>query len=545
VGVLLTSLLAACPALTPAPVGSEPTPAPPSADPADWPGPGDRCELRADFADPHFEAREPIAFTVACTGDLADEDATITALVLPSGASFDEAARRFAWTPGSAEVGAVAAIFAVAPADRADAVPEAETVAFEVDYAPFPVPPVLWIEVGQPIPADTKVAATLEVIEDHDGTLAGLAPRPRSFVGDIGIEVRGRTSSGFPKKSYNVEVRDDAGADLDVPLLGLPPESDWVLHGPYTDKTFLRNLLTYSLGAQMGRWQPRTRLTEVFVDGQYQGVYIVIEKIKRGPDRVDIAAPAPSAADGDLSGGYIFKREGVGEGTGWTSDAGIVWDYHYPRAAEVTTGQANYLEDWVDDFESVILGPDFAQYPAWIDLDSWVDFAILQELTRNIDGYKKSSYYWKESDAAGGLLHAGPLWDFNISFGNVDYCDGWETAGFVYETNWCFSYPDNYTPWWESLLMEDPTFVAALRCRWDDLRLDVLSSANIEAVLAEQTALLVLAEPRDHALWPTLGVDLWPNYYVGDTYEDELAYLHAWIELRLDWLDANLPGVCP
>ncbi len=533
----LALALTACPSSAPSPLGppdeGEPTPAPPSDDPGDWPSVGPRCDLEADFATPAFDSGQLLTFTVACTGELADDDATISALRLPPGASFDEADRRLSWTPGTGDAGTHEAVFEVLDEARPDALAQAETIGFEVLYVPFDVPPVLWIEVEQSIPQDYKIDGTLEVVEDHDGTLASLGSRPRAWTGDIGIEIRGRTSSGFPKSSYNLELRDDDGEDLDVPLIGFPPESDWVLHGPYTDKTFLRNLLTFALAAEMGRWQPRTRLTEVFINGQYQGVYLVIEKIKRGDHRVPIS-----------SDGFIFKREGVGEGTGWTSDAGIVWDYHYPRAADISPAQEAELQDFVDSFESVILGPDFADYPAWIDVGSWVDFAIVNELTRNIDGYKKSSYYYKEADADGGLLHAGPVWDFNIAFGNVDYCDGWLTEGFVYQTNWCFSYPDNYTPWWESLLMEDPYFTGEFRCRWDDLRGDVLSQDNIETILDREAARLSDAEPRDHALWPTLGNDLWPNWYVGETYEDELEYLRDWIVLRTEWLDANLPGDC-
>ncbi len=143
-----------------------------------------------------------------------------------------------------------------------------------------------------------------------------------------------------------------------------------------------------------------------------------------------------------------------------------------------------------------------------------------------------------------GRLYAGPLWDFNISWGNVDYCDGWELAGFVYQTNWCFSYPDNFPLWWESLLMEDPAFAAAVRCRWDALRQDVLSLPHIHDIIDEQVALLALAEPRDHELWPVIGTYLWPNAFVGESYAAEVDYLRAWIDGRVAWLDGNLPGEC-
>ncbi len=425
--------------------------------------------------------------------------------------------------------------------DEPEQVPGAE-------YVPFDEPPVLLVHVDQEIPANTKIDGRLQIIEDHAGSLADLLGAPRTFDGRIGIEIRGQTSSGFAKKSYNLETRDDDGEDIDRTLLGMPDESDWVLYGPYTDKTFLRNVLVYTLGADMGRWQPRTRLCELFIDDEYMGVYVFTEKIKRDEGRVDIARPAATAAEGDLSGGYIFKREGAGQGEGWTSSHSIVWDHHYPRHADITPEQDAYLRGWVDDFEDVMLGPDFADphlgYRAWIDVPSWVDYAIMAELTRNIDQYKKSSYYHKAADPDGGWLAMGPLWDFNLAFGNVDYCDGWLTGGLVVYTNWCFSWPDEYTPWWERL-MEDEAFTTDLRCRWEELRGDVLAMDHIDALIDEQLAQLDLAEPRDHDRWPVLGEYLWPNWYVGETYDDEIDYLRTWIEERIDWLDGNLPGTCP
>ena len=416
------------------------------------------------------------------------------------------------------------------------------------EYVPFDVPPVLLVDVGDDIPADTKIDGRLELIEDHDGTLLDLADAPRTWEGRIGIEIRGQTSSGFDKKSYNIETRDVNGDDVDVTLLGMPDESDWVLYGPYCDKTFLRNILVYRLGSELGRWQPRTRIVELFIADEYQGVYVVIEKIKRDEGRVDIAQPAAGAADGDLTGGYIFKREGAGQDEGWTSAHHIVWDHHYPRHDDISVEQDAYLRAYVDEFESMMLGPSFADpllgYRAWIDVPSWVDFAIMQEVSRNIDGYKKSSYYTKAADPDGGLLYMGPLWDFNLAFGNVYYCDGWQIEGLVVYTNWCFAWPDEYTPWWE-MLMEDPTFTADLRCRWEELRDDVLSMEHIDALIDEQLDQLEAAEPRDHQLWPVLGLYLWPNYFVGESYDEEIGYLRDWIDARLLWLDGNLPGTCP
>jgi hypothetical protein len=401
--------------------------------------------------------------------------------------------------------------------------------------------PVLFIDTGfQQIVEDVKIAASLRIVEDHDGSLVDIDSRPVSYQGAIGIEIRGNMSTMFPKKSYGFETRDGVGADLDVPLLGMPEESDWVLYAPYTDKTYLRDRLAYDLGAALGRYQPRSRFVELYLDGDYQGVYLLLEKIKRGPDRVDIDKVAPSAAAGDLSGGYIFKAEGGGDGFD------VPWEYHYPKASEITDEQRDYLDEYIDRFEATMLGDEFSTpygYAAWIDIPSFVDFVVITELSRNVDGYRKSAYLYKEADEDGGRLFAGPLWDFNIAFGNADYCDGFETRGFQYRRDLGCEDELQIPAWWPRL-MQDDDFADAVRCRWDSLRSDLLSDAALADRLADYRALLATAEPRDHTRWPVLGKYVWPNYFIGDSWDEELEHLQGWITDRTAWLDANLPGIC-
>jgi hypothetical protein len=407
--------------------------------------------------------------------------------------------------------------------------------------------PVLFIDTGaKDIPGETKIPASLAVVEQHDGTLVGLASRPRSFEGPIGIEIRGNTSANSAKHSYGMETHDALGGDLDIPLLGMPPESDWVLYGAYNDKTYLRDRLAFELGQDLGRYQPRSRFVELFLNDRYEGVYLVVEKIKRNANRVNIARVAP-AAPGDLTGGYIIKREGTGQGEGWTSKQGTPWEYHYPSVRTITPEQAAYLHAHVDAFEDVMQGPDFADaqagYEAWIDVPSFVDYAIIQELSRNVDGYRKSAYMYKEADADGGLFYMGPLWDFNLAFGNADYCRAEDVTGFQVARDGCED--ELEIPAWWPRLAADPRFASALRCRWNVVRQGVLSDAAIAQQIAADRELLRQAEPRDHERWPTLDKKLWPNPVVPGTYDGEIDYLVTWTRQRAAWLDANLPGTCP
>jgi hypothetical protein len=317
----------------------------------------------------------------------------------------------------------------------------------------FDVLPVLVIDTnGNQIVEEVKVDAMMYVVEDHDGTLQGIEARPRTFNGPIGIEVRGSSSVGFPKISYGVEIRDGLGQDTDFPLLGLPAEADGVFYGPYTDKTYMRDKLAYDLGRAMKRYQPRTRYAEIILNGAYRGVYMVVEKIKRGLHRVPIAKVAPDAATGDITGGYIFKLEAGNAQGGWVSAAGPAWQYHYPKAGDILPEQSAYLKGYVNDFEAMMAGPLFSDpvqgYTKWLDVPSFIDYAIVQELSRNVDGYRKSAYFHKDADGDGGKLHMGPLWDFNIAFGNANYCGGEQTFSFVYPADSCVDM-EQIPAWWK------------------------------------------------------------------------------------------------
>lgn len=417
-----------------------------------------------------------------------------------------------------------------------------------VEYMRFPFMPVLQIDTkGVEIIEDVKVDGTLAIIEDHDGTLKDLANRPHTFDGPIGIEIRGSSSTSFPKHSYGMETRDALGQDMSVSIFGMPTESDWVLYGPYTDKTYMRDKLTYDLGRALGRYAPRSRFVEVFVNNEYTGVYVFIEKIKRSSGRVNIPKVAASAAMGDITGGYIVKLEAGNPDGGFVSVIGTAWQYHYPRFDMITPEQTTYIQGFLNGFEKMMVGPNFADpqkgYQAVIDIPSFVDFAIINELGRNVDGYRKSSYMYKESLANGGRVYMGPIWDFNLAFGNADYCDGFRTDDFVYQGGNCADIVSQIPDWW-LFLMADPVFTKALRCRWESLRTGVLSDAAMLQMIDGYRDEVKLGEPRDHATWGTIGMYVWPNYFVGNSYAEEIDYMKQWLVDRTAWLDVNLPGTC-
>ena len=142
--------------------------------------------------------------------------------------------------------------------------------------------PIIKIDTkGQSITTNGKITATMQIIDNGSDKRNNISDKATGYDGQIGIKLRGNSSVSFEQKRYTIETRDESGKDIDVSLLGMPAESDWVLLAPYNDISMLRDILAFSLWNQMGHWGPHTRLCELTMNGSYRGVYILAETIKR------------------------------------------------------------------------------------------------------------------------------------------------------------------------------------------------------------------------------------------------------------------------
>ncbi|HEY0654940.1 MAG TPA: CotH kinase family protein [Chryseosolibacter sp.] len=413
---------------------------------------------------------------------------------------------------------------------------------------------------GQNIVDEPKVIVNMEIIDNGPGQRNTLSDARNVYNGKVAIELRGSSSRVlFPKKQYAVELRNKALQDTAVSLLGLPAEEDWILSAPYNDKTLMRDVLAYKLGRSMGRYAPRTKYCELVLNGNYQGVYFLNEKIKRDKNRVDISALNPDETSGDdLTGGYIIKLDKVdgSSGPGFVSEyppstsapnKKITFQYEYPKWDEIVSAQKNYIAGYVFQFEKALAGDDFADpdqgYARYIDVDSFVDFFIMNELTKNVDGYRLSSFFYKQKDSQGGKLFAGPIWDFNLGFGNANYCTSGAPAGFVYsEFNTVCPNDTWLIPfWWERLFL-DANFGNKVSDRWAALRQDKFSTSTIHAYIDSVASVLNQeSQQRNFQAWPVLNSYVWPNFYVGPTFQAEVNWLKSWVSDRANWLDNNLP----
>lgn len=405
---------------------------------------------------------------------------------------------------------------------------------------------------SQTIVDDPKITCDMGIIWNGSARNYMIDPF-NDYNGKIGIEIRGSTSQQYPKKSYGLETRDSLGNNNNVSLLGMPKENDWILYGCYPDKTLMRNEITYTLFGLMRPYSPRYVYCELVINGQYMGVYTLMERIKRDKNRVDIAKLDNDDNAGDsLTGGYIIKVDKLtgSSSTPWTSpyQNKLKFLYHDPEYSEMSTIQRNYIKNYVIAFENAVYGPNFKDtvlgYRPYINTGTFVDFMIMQELGRTVDGYRSSSFMYKDKDSKGGKLSCGPMWDFNLSFGNANYCDAYDTTGWQYNfASSCPTFSTEPPEWWPRLL-QDTTFSNELQCRWQSLRSTILKTSYINNWIDSTALYLNESQQRNFTKWPILGVFVNWNYFVGNTYQEEIDYLKWWFESRSLYMDANLPGNC-
>ncbi len=447
--------------------------------------------------------------------------------------------------------------------------PNDKTFAVETQNSEIPY---LKIKTSSVILNEPKVEATLEIYQNKKGVLK--VP--------IGVEYRGSTSYRLSdKKSYGIETRDKSGNAFDVSLLGFPAENDWVLIGDVyniTDKymfdpTLLSNFVAYSLAQNMGQYASRNKFVELEINGQYMGLYLFAEKLKRGKERINIAKLSDAASkEPSISGGYILKIDKTAGSdvqgthtqdyylTNWGDDLkytasnsfrsdfgsdGKVLNttpfvnkvgyetyflYEYPKATAINKEQKAYISTYIRDFEKALLADNFSSdtrtYTQYIDVDSFVDFLIINELCGNIDGYRLSTYLNKDLQ---GKLKMGPVWDFNI---------GYFWGGRVPQTDWIFNY-NKYVKedawlihfWWQRL-MEDPQFKNALKKRWLALRSNQFSNTNLSLLVDNQVSYLISngAIERNFKKWNAFSVN----------FQQKNIELKDYLKRRATWIDSQV-----
>jgi len=412
---------------------------------------------------------------------------------------------------------------------------------------------------GNAIVDEPKIQAQWAVYWNTDGSRNDLSQSPHDM-GFIGVEYRGQSSQMFPMKSMTVETRNFDGTDRKLELLGMPEESDWVLYSTFYDKSLMRNVLTYDLARETGGWSPKTKFVEVWINTEYFGIYVLVEKIKRDSQRVAIKKLENDENDGiNLSGGYIFKIDKQSSSDfSWVSSyasnlfypsrsgSSVSFQGVYPKSDDITNSQRSYITSYVDSMEMAIASENFDDtingYRRFLEPSSFVDFLLVNEINRNVDAYRISSYFHKNRSDLDGRVHAGPLWDFDLAFGNANFCDAESTEGFAYELETVCPAGQWPVPFWWSRLMTDSLFRNEVGCRWQYLRGSVWSESKIFQKMFSYASETQEARGRHFNRWPIFGQQIWvyPDP-IATSYQQEINLMRDFIVDRWEWLDNNLP----
>jgi hypothetical protein len=408
---------------------------------------------------------------------------------------------------------------------------------------------------GNEIVDEPKINADLKIIY-ADQHYNHPADTGNIYDGKIGIEIRGRYSASLPQKPYGFETKNELGENLNIPLFHMPEENDWILLANYNDKTFMRNSLTFELFRKMGHYAPRTQFCEVVVNTFYQGIYVFTEKIKRDKGRVDIAKLNPDEISGDdLTGGYIIKVDYYNDYNSWISsyqpgsnpDQNVHFVYESPAVDELAAEQKKYIRDFMHEFETLLYSSNYShqRISKFIDIPSFMDYFILNEVARNVDAYKKSSFFYKDKDSNGGLLHMGPVWDFDWAWKNINECffGAQDGSGWAYKVHDCDIWP--VPPTWMNRLLRDPIYAQKLSERYFSLRESYLSEDHIFNYIDSVAQILDAAQIRHFNRWRILGINVGAPETDAQpiTYAGEIDKFKNWISTRLKWLDANMPSI--
>jgi hypothetical protein len=448
-------------------------------------------------------------------------------------------------------------------------------VKFAVDIGNSEIPYLIINTNGKSILNEPKTKANLEVYISKN-----LVQKQ-----EIGIEFKGKTSFRLSeKKPFSFECYDSSGDEMKVSFLEMPASEDWILgahiinnaSNTAIDRSLMHNFIGYEMSRAIGRYAPRCKFVELEINGNYLGLYLLTEKIKRDANRVNIAQN--NGTSGDDSGGYILAidkaslgKEGINKPNSyfennWQDDAKYTEEnsfrsnysvygnplsnapfgppyhpekyletyflYEYPDRYNINANQKAYIKKYIDDFETALKNDDFSvgqrTYANYIDVSSFVDFFLLNELCMNIDAYRLSTYLFKDK---AGKLHMGPIWDLDIGFAE---------GGRIPENEWVINY-NTYVPndawlvtfWWQRLL-QDPQFKIEVKTRWQSLRNSgKLNNTTITNLIDSTTALLNNngAISRNYMKW---------DQTIGINHTEAIVTLKNFITKRANWMDQKI-----
>ncbi len=381
---------------------------------------------------------------------------------------------------------------------------------YQINLTQFTGLPIVYITTENSLAIDSK--------DDYvKGYVAVQGGRGFSDLTDTSMKIRGRGNSTWdihPKKPYQMKLKDKAT------FLNMPEKKKWLFLAEYSDKTMIRNTIAFEMG-YISRldWTPRSTFAEVYLNNTYNGTYKITEKVEEGDDRVAI---------GDS--GYLLEIDQAfrldPDDVFFTTD-NFLLNIKSPDIKQ-TSDEFKYIKTFINSFEQVLMGTQYKDpvvgYQKYINLDSFIDWYLINEITKNVDAKDFSSIYL--TLVPGNKINMGPLWDFDLSFGNVDYADSQFAEGF-----WVKDHA------WYARLFQDPSFVEKVKLRFSYFKSNQQFILN---KMASHAKSLKWAQQENDNRWQTLGTYVWPNPEVFDSYEEEVEHLKSWYIKRMDWLETAL-----
>ena len=364
-----------------------------------------------------------------------------------------------------------------------------------------------------PIEDEPKIGCEMTVTSD-----TGIV----QYSGRAGLDLRGRSSAAFPKPQYAAELWDDDDEAISANLMGMGGESDWILNGAHIDRVLFRNTLAYDSfrAADPANYAAEIAYCTLTLDGEWVGIYHLTERIKRDDDRVDL--------EPDDSGETFLVKLDDESGIASNSAGYGTWQLVYPREGSVSSSASAAIASTLNGWQSAILySPQ--TIPDWLNVDSMIDFILIQELTRNNDAYYLSIHI---SRAPGEGMRMIP-WDSDLTLGQPSYNDNENPAGWV-----------AYRPDFIANMAEIPGFSQALAERWRVLRAGEWSDAALNARMDRYCETMGETVYDNFEVWPIEDIEFgWSGedyLYEIDSYDAELERVRAWLPQRLAWVDANI-----
>ena len=405
------------------------------------------------------------------------------------------------------------------------------------------------VVINCPVVSPKKVhdaKATMKVVFNENGQVNLLSDTASAISLPIELKLRGNSSTKLPRKSYSLKLKGKKQKLKEVSIAGIKPTSEWILGSNLMDRSLIRNPLTYTLFKNIGGNSIESKLCEVIWNNQYMGVYLLSEK----PD-YSIVQNVFNKEKINTGEQYIVCKDNHEDGKiGWYSrhknytkvgkKSFII--IKYPDKQRVARKLIPVIEKDFSKFDDALVNsfdnPSVdTSYRSLIDMQSFINYMLINELTKNNDGYKLSCFMYKPKN---GTLHAGPVWDFDRALGNLN-SDGASTAD-----GWRFSFLEeratNGNPKWWPALMEDSLFAKTFVASWKNNRKNVISDATINHQIDSLVQITKNAAARNFNLWPVLGINNSGFYYSPEvkSFDDEINFLRNFILNRAHWIDAHI-----